>query len=304
MTQPGLRSAAGPAQAAGRATAAEVSPGGRADGIDVDLVVCDLDGVVYRGQEACAGAVTGLRAIRDAGIAVSFLTNNAGHTRDEVVAKLRGFGVAATKEEVLTSSWITAQWLAGQRRDGRYLGPVLAVGGPGVLASLRECGVEAVGPQEHAAGHHTAAVVVQGYGTDLTVAQLREATYAVAAGATWIATNDDATLPTERGQAPGNGSYLALVAHATGRSPDLVVGKPHPTAYRLILERSGFAPERILAVGDRLDTDIDGAVNAGLRTALVLTGVDTEHAAAARPPQRRPEFVLPTLMDLPLVQRG
>lgn len=282
--------------------------------LDVDLVVCDLDGVVYRGAEACSGAVEGLASFRAAGVAVLFLTNNAGHTRDGIADRLGALGVAARPDEVLTSSWITARLLAqrladdGASRTANAAGHVLAVGGPGVAASLREVGIEPLDAAGAAARSgevgEPISVVVQGYGQDIGTLDLNEATYAVAAGATWIATNSDATLPTERGAAPGNGSYLALISHATGRTPDLIVGKPHPAAYDLILAMTGLDPSRILAVGDRLDTDIDGAIAAGMRTALVLTGVDSEATVRQRPIADRPEFVVPTLADLSISSRS
>lgn len=267
----------------------------------VEVVVCDLDGVVYRGAQPCVGAVEGLRRLREQGIALLYLTNNAGHTRQDIVDRLSALGVTASLDDVLTSSWVAAQILAEHRAAGDLSGPVLGVGGPGVLASLREVGIEAMTAADQADNPaRLAEVVVQGYGPQLGIADLTEVVYAVSAGATWIATNDDATLPTERGQAPGNGSLVALVAHATGRKPDLVIGKPHPPAYRIVQRLTGAAPEQILAIGDRLDTDIDGAMDAGFRTALVLTGVNSRTDAERRAADRQPDLIVGTLSELPI----
>lgn len=272
-------------------------------GRDVSALVCDLDGVVYRGAQLCDGARAGLERARELGLRIVFLTNNAGHTRTQVVDKLTAFGLAASIDEVVTSSWVAAHYLARRRADAHgdprgESGTVLAVGGPGVLTSLREVSIRAISPAEVRPEDPAPSVVVQGYGPDMSVRDLTEAAYAIRSGALWIATNTDATLPTERGQAPGNGSLIAAVAHATGRSPDLVVGKPHTTTYDLLLDELGLDPLRVLAVGDRLDTDIDGARAAGLATALVLTGVHQREDVERRPPAERPDLVVPTLNDL------
>jgi glycerol 3-phosphatase-2 len=116
-------------------------------------------------------------------------------------------------------------------------------------------------------------------------------------GAIWVATNADSTLPTSRGIAPGNGALLAAVTHGTGQSPE-IVGKPYPRSYAIALERLGLPAEEVLAVGDRLDTDIEGARAAGLSSALVLTGVHDRADADAAPPERRPDFVVERIPDL------
>lgn len=274
--------------------------------VPLQALLCDLDGVVYRGGLPCPGAVEGLARAREAGLRVLFLTNNAGHTPEGVAAHLRRLGVAADPEEVLTSSMVAASHLAHRLGTGGGAAPpeggvVLAVGGPGVRMSLERAGVAVVGAAELAGGDGPPVwAVVQGYGRDVCVQDLTEATYAIGAGAEWIATNTDATLPSERGLAPGNGSLLAAVATATGRQPDLVVGKPHPPAYEHALRLLGAPAAAVLAVGDRLETDIEGARRAGLPTALVTTGVHGPDDVAAAPSERRPDRIVATLLDLDL----
>lgn len=270
-------------------------------------LLCDLDGVVYRGREACPGAVEGLRAAREAGVRVLFMTNNAGHTPDGIAEHLTELGVRSTAQEVLTSSQVAAGYLVDRekprslaREAGRSLRDlVLAVGGPGVTVAMRRAGLAVVTARD--LPDPTLGLVwavVQGYGPEVDVRDLTEATYAVNQGALWVATNSDATLPTPRGLAPGNGSLVAAVSHATGRPPDVVVGKPYPTTYHRALAMLDLPVAQVLAVGDRLETDIAGARAAGLATALVLTGVHGRPEAAAAVPTQRPDMIVDTLEDL------
>ena len=173
---------------------------------------------------------------------------------------------------------------------------MLAVGGAGVATALREAGLRPVLPAE--AARERVDAVLQGYGPAVTASDLAEAAYAVEGGATWVATNTDGTLPTDRGVAPGNGSLVAAVERAVGHPPHLVAGKPAPPLYLLCAQRLDLPADRVLAVGDRLDTDIEGAVAAGMDSLLVLTGVDDLRACLDAPPQRRPTWVAPDLRAL------
>ncbi|GAA1182097.1 hypothetical protein GCM10009584_25250 [Ornithinimicrobium humiphilum] len=268
-------------------------------------LLCDLDGVVYRGDTACEGAIDGLQGARDAGVRLLFMTNNASRPPEEVAAHISRLGLATSPEEVLNASQVAADVLRS-RVDGGELaledGLVLAVGGRGVGLALDDVGLPWVSPErtrEAATSGEPLRIVavVQGYGPGLGVLDLTEAAYAVAGGATWVATNDDATLPTERGLAVGNGSLVAAVANATGSRPE-VVGKPHAPAYRIAVDRLGLPLEDCLMLGDRLDTDIAGAAALGLRSALVLTGVSGREDVEALPEHLRPDHVAATIPDL------
>lgn len=268
------------------------------DRLAVQGLICDLDGVVYRGDWPCPGAIEGLTAARERGISILFLTNNAGHTPAGIADRLQEMGVVAAPEEVLTSSQVAAEEIADRAERDDQRG-ALAVGGPGVRWALVDRGIAVVTADELAPGQEpTPWAVVQGYGPSVTVTDLTEAAYAVNDGALWVATNTDATLPTPRGLAPGNGSLLACVSHATGREPDLVVGKPHPPAYRQALEVLDLPAGRVLAVGDRLETDVAGARAAGIHTALVLTGVHGRSDAREAPESHQPDLVVDSLPDL------
>ncbi len=253
----------------------------------VDGLVCDLDGVVYRGDRAVPGAVEALDRLD---VPVVYATNNAARTPAEVAERLRGHGVRTTSDMVLTSSLTAARVLADELAPGTA---VLAVGGPGVADSLRSVGLEPRRPGEPG----DVAAVVQGYGAQVTADDLAAAAFAIQRGARWVATNRDRTLPTEHGVAPGNGSLVAAVRMAVDVEPT-VIGKPEPPMYVLAARVAHGAVDRVLAVGDRLDTDIAGAVAAGMEGALVLTGVHTAADAAAAPPEMRPTYLLGDLGDL------
>ncbi len=250
--------------------------------------VCDLDGVVYRGPAPVDHAAEALTA---AGGPIQYATNNASRPPEDVAEHLRELGIDAGPDDVATSSQAGAAALRESLGTGAS---VLAVGGPGVALALAEAGLHVLHPGEY----RDVAGVLQGYGLDVTVAMLGEAAYAVQRGARWVATNPDLTLPTDRGIAPGNGSLVAAVRTACGRGPDEVVGKPFAALYILCAHRLKQEPKDILAIGDRLDTDIEGAVAAGMDSLLVLTGVSTAEQAAAADPHSRATYLAPDLRSL------
>jgi glycerol-1-phosphatase len=252
-----------------------------------DLLVLDLDGVVYVGADAVPGAVESLRAARGTGIAWCFATNNASRTPAEVALHLTDIGVPADPEDVMTSSQAAAQLVLERRGAGAT---VLPVGGPGVLAACVETGLRPV-----SSAVDRPAAVIQGYGRHVGWEDLAEAAYAVQAGAWWVATNTDATLPTERGPAPGNGTLVAAVRAATGVAP-VVAGKPEPGLFQAAARKA--SAQRPLVVGDRLDTDLAGAVNAGQHGLLVLTGVSRPLDLLRAPTGQRPAYVTADLGGL------
>jgi glycerol-1-phosphatase len=296
-------------------------------------VVCDLDGVVYRGQAAIPYAVEALERLRTLGRSVVYATNNASRTPQEVAGQLEGLGLTLTADDVVTSSQAGAARLAQLVPAGAE---VLAIGGTGVLEALRAVGLtplrasvvaarvaESSGVGPHLAGTGSGRPakepdgpvargeatdrraaqrastthvtgVLQGYGAEVAWTDLAEAAYAVQSGAVWVATNVDSTLPTARGMAPGNGTLVDAVRQATGVEP-VVVGKPHTPLYDLSARVLGVTAEQTLAIGDRLDTDIAGANAAGMPSLLVLTGVHGLREVALAAAAERPRYVA---MDL------
>lgn len=231
-----------------------------------DGIVCDLDGVVYRGAQAVPGAPEALQRLAVDGMAIVYATNNASRVPRDVAHQLAEVGAPCEPSQVVTSAEAGAARLAADLPPGS---PVLALGGPGVAYALREAGLTPVPPDDEDLG---VSAVLQGFGRELTVRNFENAARHLAAGAVWVATNDDTTLPLEWGVSPGNGAYVTLLSSAAGRRP-VVTGKPHRPLYDLSVSRLGTRPGRTLAVGDRLDTDIAGAVEAGIDSAWVLTGV-------------------------------
>ena len=263
-----------------------------ADGYD--LVILDLDGVVYLGTEPVPGAVDAVNRLRERGTALVFATNNAARRPDEVATALGGLGIPAGPDEVLTSPQAAAALLADRLAPGSA---VLVVGTDALSTEVAGVGLTPVSR----AGERPAAMV-QGYGPRVGWPELAEACVAIRSGALWVATNRDRTLPSPRGPLPGNGALIAVLTTALGREPDEVVGKPAPTLFRRAAQRAGAS--RPLVVGDRLDTDIEGAVRAGMDSLLVLTGVTTPAELFAAPPDRRPTHVAPDLTALFTVDSG
>jgi HAD superfamily hydrolase (TIGR01450 family) len=253
-----------------------------------DLVIFDLDGVVYLVDRPIPGAVDAVSRLRTEGKPIAYATNNASRRPPEVAALLSGMGVPAEADEVLTSSAAAARVLADRFDRGAR---ILVVGAEALRAEVQDVGLVPV----TSADNHPVAVV-QGYGPKVGWADLAEASLAVRAGAAWYATNTDRTLPSPRGPLPGNGSLVAVLRTALDREPDVVVGKPEPALFRTAAERAGA--KRPLVVGDRLDTDILGAHNAGMDSLLVLTGVSTRDDLAKTPDDRRPTYVADDLSGL------
>lgn len=223
-------------------------------------VICDLDGVVYRGKDPVPGSATALAALEAAGWRIIFCTNNSARTPEEVAGRIREItGYEGRADQVITSAAAAAGLLAESRP------PTFVLGGEGVRSALEKEGIPVTG-----VGSEAGAVVV-GLATGLTYDWLREASSAVMRGARLIATNDDPTFPAEDGLWPGAGSIVAAVERATGVLAE-VAGKPFPPMRRLIHQNLGPGP--VWVVGDRPDTDLAlASAEPGWRSVLVLTGV-------------------------------
>jgi glycerol-1-phosphatase len=258
---------------------------------DVDLVLADLDGVVYAGSGAIPHAVDSLtRAASDRRLA--YITNNASR-RDSVVAgHLSDLGLPTRPDEVVTSPQAAMRLLRDRVPAGST---VLVVGGDGLVHELEKAGFVATRSADDAP-----AAVVQGFAPEVGWTQLAEAAYALATpedegGIPWIATNTDWTIPQGRGIAPGNGTLVSAVHTAVGRLAT-VAGKPERPIFDEAVAR--FGARHPLFIGDRLDTDIAGAQGAGIASALVLTGIDRPKHVLAAPKNSHPTFILGDLREL------
>jgi len=249
-----------------------------------DCLLLDLDGTVYRGPAATEGAVHALTGHRARAL---FVTNNASKSPTEVARHLCEIGIAATRDNVVTSAQSAAGLLVQQLGIGAR---VLVLGTEALAEEVRAVGLTPVRRCED-----SPAAVVQGHSPSTGWPQLCEAALAIRGGAVWVATNLDVTLPSERGLLPGNGSMVAALATATGQAP-LVAGKPTTVILQSALSRGHF--QSPLVIGDRLDTDIAAANTAGLPSMLVLTGVSSARDAVYANPEQRPTHISRDLRGL------
>lgn len=247
---------------------------------DYDALLLDLDGTVYRGEEAVPGADRAVDAARRNSVKVRFVTNNASRGPDEVAGHLTRIGMAAAPEEVSTSAQAAASVLAEKLQPGTT---VLVIGSDALVHEVELKNLATTRTHSDAVQ-----AVVQGLSKDVGWRELAEACVAIRSGALWVACNVDPSLPTERGPLPGNGSLVAALKVATDSEP-LVAGKP-ATPLMDEAQRSADA-DRPLVVGDRLDTDIAGAVNAGLDSLLVFSGVSSAQELLDAPVSMRPTYV-------------
>ncbi|WP_058233854.1 HAD-IIA family hydrolase [Devriesea agamarum] len=254
---------------------------------EYDALLLDLDGCVMHGSRPIDGAASGVAKAREAGRHIAFVTNNASRTPDQVIAHLETVGVIGTPDEVTSSPQVAVHILREQHGDGAR---VLVIGGDSLASELSAAGLVPVRSADE-----QPVAVVQGWSADVDWAQLAEGAYAIGAGASYVATNTDLTLPTERGMAPGNGSLVAALRAATGKDP-IVAGKPQPEIFRVAASRCGARSP--LIVGDRLDTDIEGGQRADMDSALTLTGVSTILDALYALPIQRPTHLIQTLDEL------
>jgi HAD superfamily hydrolase (TIGR01450 family) len=258
---------------------------------DVDVVLADLDGVVYAGAGALPHAVESLNRSR-AGRRLGYITNNASRTDASVAAHLRELGLDTAPSDIVTSPQAAVRLLGSRVAAGST---VLVVGGEGLVNELEKAGFVVTVSAEDAP-----AAVVQGFAPEVGWAQLAEAAYALAlpedeGGIPWIATNTDWTIPQARGVAPGNGTLVSAVHTAVGRLAT-VAGKPEVPIFDEAVAR--FGAQHPLFLGDRLDTDILGANRAGIPSALVLTGIDRPKHVLAAPAGSQPTFILSDLRQL------
>jgi glycerol 3-phosphatase-2 len=252
-----------------------------------DVAMLDLDGVVYVGPDAVPGAADHLAAAGDAGLHLAFVTNNASRTPDSVAGHLRELGVDAADEDVVTSAQAAARMLADRLpRDSA----VFVIGGRGLEVALTEEGLRPVQSRDD-----DPAAVVSGFSTELRWATVIAGAILVREGLPWVASNTDLTVPTPEGPGPGNGALVGVVARFAERDPE-VAGKPEPPLFQETLRRVGG--ERPLVVGDRLDTDIEGANRVGYDSLLVMTGVTDLATLAAATAALRPTYVATDLGGL------
>src|SRR3954447_4068821 len=253
-----------------------------------DQLLLDLDGCLWVGEEAVPGAPEAVAALREAGKAVAFLTNDVRHAPEEFVRKLWRLGFQAAVDEVVTVGAAVQQLLTD-----RAGGAAFVIGSQALVDHVATGGMRIVNPTEFATRADAGGVRIH---EQFDFEELRVATQAVLRGAQLIGATRDATFPMPDGPWPATGAVLAAIETATGRTADVVIGKPEPAMYAAV--RATLGAGRVLAVGDRLDVDGAGARRAGLDSALVLSGSTSRAEAAAADP--RPTHVADSLAALVL----
>jgi glycerol 3-phosphatase-2 len=245
-----------------------------------DLAILDLDGVVYVGPHAVPGAPDSLAKATAAGMHVAYVTNNAARPPRVVAEHLRELGIEVRDEDVVTSAQAAARLLSEHLPRGSR---VFVIGGPGLFEALEEVDLLPVqSPDEDPVA------VVSGYYADLRWGTVSAGAILVRQGLFWVASNTDVAVPTPAGPGPGNGVLVGAVSQFSGREP-VVAGKPQATLFEETQRRVGG--ERPLVVGDRLDTDIEGAHNAGFDSLLVMTGVTGVDELVRAPQRLRPTYI-------------
>lgn len=256
--------------------------------LEFDGLVCDLDGVLYRGVEPVPGVAEAIDRVRASGIRVVFATNNATKTLAQYVERLRRFDVEIGEDDIVTSAAVTGEEVTRRGWSGRT---VFLIGTDGTRVALEDAGVVLV----DGIPARTADIAVVSSTARFDYQSLATAAFAVRNGADFLASNADPTFPAADGLWPGAGAMLAAVETASGRKAE-VMGKPNPPMMQAIARRLEGC-NKIAVVGDQPSTDLAGGRSMGWATILVLSGVTDAVAAAALDPA--PDVVIPSLVDLP-----
>jgi len=258
----------------------------------VDVVLADLDGVVYAGPGALPHAVDSLNRAQSEGRRLGYITNNASRTDATMAEHLSSLGLRVSADDIVTSPQAAMRLMRDLVPAGSTL---LVIGGEGLVVEVEKAGFVVTRSAED-----SPAAVVQGFAPEVGWAQLAEAAYALATpveegGIPWVATNTDWTIPQARGIAPGNGTLVSAVHTAVGRLAT-IAGKPERPIFDEAVTRTGAT--KPLFIGDRLDTDIQGARAADMASLLVLTGIDRPKQVLAAPPSQRPDYIVADLRQL------
>jgi 4-nitrophenyl phosphatase len=261
---------------------------------NLQALIIDMDGVLWHGTHPLPGLVEFFQTLRDRQLRFILATNNASLTADQYVVKLGQMGARVDKHEILTSGMASALYLA--ERSHPPATRVFAIGEDGLRQPLSERGFVLTDLYDVSAHY-----VVCGMDRGLSWDKLATASLNIRAGAKFIGTNPDATLPTERGITHGNGAILAALQAGTNTAPT-IIGKPEPIMYQQAMALLGCDPAQTVAIGDRLGTDILGAVRANIRSIMVLTGVSTEKELVDL--DYRPTWVMPDIAAIAQALRG
>jgi len=271
---------------------------------NVNALIIDMDGVLWHGNQPIGGLNDFFETLRTIQIPFILATNNASLTPQQYIEKFSKMGVEVYKNEILTSAMATAHFLSKQYTPETTR--VFVIGESGIKEPLLEKGFTLTGLYEindrtesnSKTGPH---IVVCGLDREISWDKLATATLNINAGTAFIGTNGDTSLPTEIGETQGNGAILAALTAATGITPT-IIGKPEPIIYQQAMAILKSKPEETIAIGDRLDTDILGAVRSDIRSLMVLTGVSNQKDATESPFQ--PTWIMDNITSIALALKN
>lgn len=255
-------------------------------------LLIDMDGVLWRGSKYLPGVKDFFATLRSRNLPFQMVTNNATASPASTVGRLSALEVDISESEVLTSAYATAQYLRSVLYEGAS---VFAIGEDAVLDALKQAGFQIQNEPD------SVQAVIVGFDREISWKKLAQAAFAIQSGALFIGTNPDVSFPTERGQAPGNGAFVLALEAATNVKP-VIVGKPEAQMFTQAVEHMGVDPAAALMLGDRLETDILGAQQVGIATALLLTGVTDRQQSEAS--EIKPDFVFEDLPAFTSALRG
>ncbi len=255
---------------------------------DVTLFLVDLDGVVLKGCTLIPGAADAIALLRRAGTRLMFPTNNTTRSRGALADLLQAAGIAVPLEDLLTAAHCAAHYAVEQGWRRVYL-----IGERGLHEECVAAGLTVV---DEAAT--TCEGVLVGLDRAFTYRKLAAALTFLRRGAAFVATNTDSSLPTEAGEIPGAAAMVASLEACSHTRPTIVIGKPNTPLLELALARSSQPLDACCVVGDRPETDIAMARNAGCYSILVLTGVANNPRREAYPPHHRPDLIAPSLLEV------
>ena len=253
-------------------------------------LILDLDGVIWVGERPIQEAVEAVRRLKELGLKIMFVTNNSTRSRRDYETRLRSLGLDVNVEEIMNSGYATALLL----REKYGGGSAYVVGEIGLVEELEGQGLKVLTREE--CWRDGADFVIVGMDREFNYWKIATSMRAIRHGALFVATNGDKTFPSEMGLLPGAGSMIAAISAASGKEPDIVVGKPSSHIFDIALKKLGLRRDKVLVIGDRIDTDVEGARRAGMKSLLVLTGVTREEEL--RSSAIKPDFVLSSISEM------
>ena len=268
------------------------------EGILIEGIIFDLDGTIYLGESVIPGVPEALATLLKRGIQICYVSNKPLEPRENYAAKLTRLGIPTEPDQVITSGYVMGRYLASHMPDLR----LYVIGEQNLKAELRGHGLNVMDElldQDHRAVITTDNIdaVIVAFDRTLDYRKLNTAYQALTNGAQFFATNPDKTCPMPGGGIPDAGATIAALEHLTGRTLDLLAGKPSPITLQIAMDLLGTQPDHSLMVGDRLETDIRMGLDAGLKTACVLTGASTSEDIEQGDIQ--PDLVIDSVADLP-----